>query len=376
MESRKVVLGLMSGSSLDGLDLAVAAFEPLPGQQAADELRWEYLEGRSFPFGDEWRARLAALPSASVKDLAAADAAFGRWMGQQVQAFLQRTGWAIDAIASHGHTVWHDPQQGVSLQIGSGAAIAAQTGLLTIDNFRMQDVQLGGQGAPLAPIADRLLFPDYDFLLNIGGIANISARCESGYVAFDCTGANQVLDALARQLGLPYDEGGKVAASGRLLPELLAEASALPYHKAPYPKSLGNDWVQEQLLPLYLSAGGEVADKLHTACWQIARSVADSVSAIQAREAMAGGPYRMMASGGGALNAFLLDCIRAECEKICSLAVEWPPRAIINYKEAVLMALMGALRLWGQPNVLPTVTGARRAVCAGAVHHGTTSPSP
>ena len=370
MRGQTVVLGVMSGSSLDGLDLSVSAFQPPLRESPAEALRWEYLEGCTVPLGEEWRTRLASLPADSVQTLSATDAAFGRWIGQQAQAFLERTGWAVDAIASHGYTVWHDPQQGASLQIGSGAAIAAQTGLLTIDNFRMQDVQLGGQGAPLAAVADQLLFPEFDFLLNIGGIANLSARCGRGYVAFDCTGANQVLNALVGQAGLLYDEGGALAATGRLLPDLLEKTLDLPYHRAPYPKSLGNDWVQEQLLPLYLSAEGEVADKLHTACWQIARSVADSVSAIEDREAMPGGLYRLMASGGGALNTFLVDCVRTECEKNCSLAIELPPRAIIDYKEAILMALMGALRLWGQPNVLPSVTGAQRAVCAGAVHYG------
>lgn len=369
-EQRLVVLGIMSGSSMDGLDLAVSAFQPLPGKKPAQQLDWEYLEGRTIPLAEGWAERLSALPRASAQALAQADAEFGAWIGQHAQTFLQHTGWSIDAIASHGHTVCHDPQRGLSLQIGSGAAIAAQTGLTTIDNFRMQDVQLGGQGAPLAPVADRLLFPEYDFLLNLGGIANLSAYTPRGYVAFDCTGANQVLNALARQLGVPYDDGGAIAAQGRLLPELLTKALALPYHQAGYPKSLGNDWVQEQLLPLYLSADGDTKDKLHTACWQIGRSIAAGVAAVLDKEALPAQPFRMMASGGGALNAFLLDCIQAECEKLCSLAVELPSRAVIDYKEAVLMALMGALRLWGQPNVLPSVTGAQRAACAGAVHHG------
>lgn len=366
-----VILGAMSGSSLDGLDLAVCQFY----FEADGALRqWALLKGTTVPFDDALRKRLSELPSATAEELALTDADMGAWIGKAAAAYLKRSGQKVDAIASHGHTVFHFPDRGLSLQIGSGAAIAAQTGITTVDNFRMQDVQLGGQGAPLAPLADQYLFPEYDMLLNLGGIANLSLRSPNRYIAFDSTGANQVLDALAQQLGKRYDEGGQLAAQGQLLPGLLARALALPYHDQPYPKSLGNDWVQQQLLPLYLSEPASISDKLHTACRQIAQSIAADLAKAIEHERLSLNRARMMVSGGGALNTFLVRCIQEECEKICSLAVELPSPAVIHYKEAVLMGLMGAMRLRHQANVLPSVTGAKRAVCGGAVHAGASAP--
>jgi anhydro-N-acetylmuramic acid kinase len=366
-----VILGAMSGSSLDGLDLAVSQFD----FSENGELRhWVLLEGTTIPFSESWRKRLSSLPDATAVELAVADADLGAWIGQAASSYLSQLKVSVDAIASHGHTVFHFPDRGLSLQIGSGAAIAAQTGITTVDDFRMQDVQSGGQGAPLAPLADQLLFPEYVLLLNLGGIANLSMRFGAKYIAFDSTGANQVLDALAKQLGIPFDDGGQQAAKGQLIPDLLKQALALPYHKQSYPKSLGNDWVQQQLLPLYKSAQGSIPDKLHTACRQIARCIAADLAKAIEHEGLMPDQARMMVSGGGALNTFLVQCIREECEKICSLAVELPSPAVIHYKEAVLMGLMGAMRLRHQANVLPSVTGARRAVCGGAVHAGASAP--
>lgn len=358
------LLGLMSGSSLDGLDLAACSFTLAEGQ--AEPLDWQLLASATRPLSKDWMARLKALPEASALELALAHAQFGQYLGQEVEAFLSEQRLAVDAIASHGHTIFHYPAQGMSLQLGDGAAIAGVTGLDTMDNFRMQDVSLGGQGAPIAPIADQLLFSDYAFMLNLGGIANISAQAEGGYVAFDCTGANQVLNALAAERGLPYDRGGAIARSGQLLPELLERALALPYHAAPYPKSLGNDWVREQLIPLYVQAEGRLEDRMNTACRQIALILAQDIAKLREQERLPAPPHRMMATGGGALNDFLMACIR----EACPIEIEIPSPGLIEYKEAIMMALMGALRLHHQPNVLPSVSGAKAAACGGALHLG------
>ncbi len=356
----------MSGSSLDGLDLALCRFI-----FCDDTLQsWHAIACGNRPFSTEWAHRLRSLPQGSALDLASAHAAFGRYLGEQALDFLTPLDEPVDAIASHGHTVFHFPDAGITSQIGDGAVIAAVTGLPAIDNFRMQDVACGGQGAPIAPVADQYLFPDFTFLLNLGGIANISAKTERGYVAFDCTGANQVLNALAGEAGLAYDEGGELARSGRLIPELLEEALALPYHATDYPKSLGNDWVQEQLLPLYLNFEAPLADRLHTACRQIARSIRDSLTRIRARETVAPPPHTLLITGGGAFNHFLTGCIWSECGKSRSLAVKIPEAQIIEYKEALLMALMGALRLGGWANTLPSATGSSTAACGGGLHLG------
>lgn len=364
MGSKRSILGIMSGSSLDGLDLALCTFS-FTGR-APDH--WEVLACDTRPLSKAWTNRLRQLPYGSARDLAEAHAQFGCFLGAQAKAFLQEQEQTADAIASHGHTVFHFPEDGTTTQIGDGAAIAAISGLPALDNFRMQDIALGGQGAPIAPIADKYLFSEHTFMLNLGGIANISARTAQGYVAFDCSGANQVLNALAQEAGQPYDKGGAIARTGQLLPDLLGQAMRLPYHSAPFPKSLGNDWVQEALLPIYTSYRAPVADRLHTACWQVAHSIDDSIRAIAQNAGLPNGPHSMLITGGGAFNTFLVECIRAKCEKSRSLAVEIPEPQIIEYKEAMLMALMGALRLEGLPNTLPTATGSPYATSGGGLH--------
>ena len=363
-------LGLMSGSSLDGLDMAFCRFDFSEESGRPFVTHWEILQAETASFSEQWKSRLARLPSGTALELALAHAQFGHYIGTIALDFLERHQLRPGLIASHGHTIFHYPEQGLSLQIGDGAAIAAVTGYPVMGNFRMQDVALGGQGAPLAPIADQLLFPDYGFLLNLGGIANLTSRRGSRIIAFDNTGVNQILNALVLPLGLPYDEDGRIAAGGQLIPELLQKVENLEYFARPYPKSLGNDWVQRVQLPLYLDYAAPVADKLHTACVQVGRQIARDIGLLIQREQLPDAEYRMLVTGGGAHNGFLVNCIREECEKICSLALEIPDQATINYKEAVLMGLMGALRAANLPNILPSVTGAARAVIGGALHQG------
>lgn len=363
-------VGLMSGSSLDGLDMAYCRFLADTGRKGSEITGWSLLLGETVAFSEEWRQRLAALPESSARELALAHAQFGRYVGNLVSGFLEKHRIEPAFIASHGHTIFHYPEEGMTLQIGDGAAIAAATGYPTIDNFRMQDVAFGGQGAPIAPIADKLLFPEYDLMLNLGGIANMTYKSPDRYIAFDIIGANQVLNALAGLRGLPYDDGGRLAASGKLLPALLGKMEQLDFFKKDYPKSLGNDWVREAMSAPYLDYDASVEDRLHTACIQVARQIAADLDKILKREGAAGRRLKMMATGGGVFNAFLMRCIREECEKACSLEIEASAGKVAAFKEAALMALMGVLRLVNVPNCLPTVTNAARAAIGGAVHQG------
>lgn len=356
----------MSGSSLDGLDMALCRFE-----MAGDKLlSWKIEAAETRPFDGEWKQRLLEAPHASARDLALCHAQFGRYIGRQCADFLSRQNLKIDLIASHGHTVFHYPEEAFSCQIGDGAAIAAMTGYPVVDNFRMQDIILGGQGAPLAPLADAWLFPEYPILLNLGGIANISCRVGDKYLAFDITGANQVLDALAQTLGLNYDAEGALAASGRLLPELKNRIAQLPYFQKPYPKSLGNDWVQREMTSVYLAWPAAVQDKLHTACRQIAAQVAQALRLVAKSEGSDFAHSSMLLSGGGAFNTFLVQCLRQELEEHLKITLVIPDKNIVAFKEAALMALMGLLRIKGIPNCLPSATGATQAVVGGAWHHG------
>jgi anhydro-N-acetylmuramic acid kinase len=362
------LIGLMSGSSLDGVDLACCRFE-LDAQKKDNPVTdWEMEVAETIPYPGAWQDRLRQLPSSDAATLCKADTALGHYLGRMVKDFMARHELRPDAIASHGHTIFHFPEAATTLQIGAGAAIAAETGLTTVDDFRAMDLALGGQGAPLAPIADLYLFPKFDCWLNLGGIANITVRRkDQQLIAFDIGGANQVLNALVAPLGLAYDQDGQLAATGKLIPKLLEKADALPYFQKKYPKSLGNDWVQDTLLPIYLEEKGSTADKLYTACRQLARQIARSVEEILPEAAKQ--PHaRMLATGGGALNTFLIGLIREECAKVCSLEAVIPQLEIVQFKEAALMALMGALRLTGRPNCLSSVTGARADAMGGCIH--------
>lgn len=361
----------MSGSSLDGLDMAICRFE-LQGGTVQD---WALLAWQTAPYPERWQERLRALPQASARELAHAHADLGRWMGETVKAFLQQhPQWPPDFIASHGHTIFHFPEQGFTTQIGDGAAIAAITGIATVCDFRSTDLALGGQGAPLAPLADRLLFSQHDFMLNLGGIANMTCRIGERYIAFDVGGANQILNALAQTLGLPYDDGGRLAACGKLIPELKDALDSLPYFQLPPPKSLGNDWVQRYQTDLCLNWPAPVEDRLHTACVHIAGQIAQAFGQIRTAERWQLPSYSALATGGGAFNAFLVRLILEACNRIAPVSLHIPDPAIVSMKEAILMALMGALRAEGQPNCLSSVTGARQDAIGGAAYAGWSKP--
>lgn len=361
-------IGLMSGSSLDGLDIACCEFIFEEKQLQS----WHLIEAQTMALPPHWKRTLRALPDASALDLATAHAAFGNWLGEQVNAFLDEHPHIrsrLDAIASHGHTIFHEPEKGFTCQIGEGAAIAARSGFPAVCDFRTLDVALGGQGAPLAPIADKLLFPDYALFLNLGGIANISARRADGsMIAFDVTGCNQVLDALAQLLGLPYDKNGSLARGGQIDSKLLEQLDNDTYFSRQYPKSLSNQWVASRLVATALRNERPVIDRLHTVCIHIGQQVAASLDAIAQREELPPGPMRMLISGGGAFNTFLVECLKASLAKVMPVEIVVPAVEIVKFKEAILMALMGALRLANLPNTLASVTGARCDTCSGAIY--------
>lgn len=359
---RYTVLGLMSGSSLDGLDLALAQFEWT--DDAATSLRWQLLTGETRSYPRSVRIKLTDAPAMSGLELAQLHADLGHYFGREAASFLRASGLEADLVASHGHTVFHYPDRGLTLQIGDGAAIAARTGLPVVDQLRSCDLALGGQGAPLAPLADRYLFPDYEACLNIGGIANLSVAAADSYIAFDIGGANQLLDRLARMEGKEYDEDGRLAAAGRLLPGLYGQLNSLPWFSHPYPKSLGNDWVVGTQWPLIRDYDAPVADRLYTVCRHLSHQVAVHLDRVRQQEHLPAGG-RMLLSGGGALNRTLVRLLHEALGD--SISAELPSDSIIHYKEGLLIALAGFLRLQGLPNSLSTVTGARKDAINGAL---------
>lgn len=360
-------IGLMSGSSLDGLDVGYCRFEIGQPFQVLD---WKLLKTDCLPFGPEWEKKLKGAAALSAPALAQLHTAFGHCLGQLLDDFFEKNGiqgTEIDLIASHGHTVFHEPAKGYTLQIGDGAALAAATGCKVVCDFRSSDVALGGQGAPLAPMADKMLFPGFDFYLNLGGIANITCNANGRFVAFDITGANQVLNALAQTLGYDFDENGHLASAGSLEETLFAQLNSLPFLALPYPKSLSNQWVQENPLKICQNSSANLHDKLYTTCRHVAFQLKNSIAQIIDREGIEKKNYSLLATGGGVFNGFLMECIRAE---IGNVEVEIPALEHVKFKEACLMALLGVMRMEGIPNCISSVTGARKDAVGGAVYSG------
>lgn len=354
----------MSGSSLDGIDLALVNLNVKNGSVSSD-----IVVGETFPYSTKWIDRLKNISNTSALNYAQTNVDLGRWIGNQVNTFLTKHQLDVDLIASHGHTVFHAPAQHMTAQIGDGAAIAAQCGITVIADFRTQDIALGGQGAPLAPLADLYLYPGYDFYLNLGGIANISCHIDQQkWVAFDIGAANQVLNVLANKVGLEYDDQGKLAASGQLIEPIFEQVRKLNFFFEDYPKSLSNQWVKEVVLPLYLNTRYSIPDLLFTACYQLAQQIARDIQHIIQKERFQKEQYQLLVTGGGAFNNFLIEQIRSACNKNLDLKVVVPAPSIINFKEAALMALMGMFRMEGIPNCISSVTGARQDAIGGSIH--------
>lgn len=362
----------MSGSSLDGLDIAYCAFEV--EQLETNELYvhdWEILAAETIAFSQTWCDRLSQLSDQNALVFAKTHTYFGHYLGDIVSDFILRHQLTPDFIASHGHTIFHDPMGRMTMQIGDGAALAAITGFPVISNFRNQDIAIDGEGAPVAPIVDKYLLPGHDFYLNLGGIANITCVLPQKTVAFDICPANQLLNALANKLNLEYDEGGQIAAAGQVLPDLLKRINKGDFYGKSYPKSLDNAWSHTAILSqLEDQTPVAIPNQLCTFVEHIAYQIAFAIKQVIRKEKAEKENYSLLATGGGAFNVYLMERIQAHCRKIAEVEVVIPNPDIIQFKEAVLMAWMGLMRVENMPNVLQSVTGAKRDSINGAIHQG------
>ena len=263
------ILGLMSGSSIDGLDMAYCAFTIADSDPTT--LKWQLMEAEMVPFSDVWRRRLQNLPRQNALTFAKTHMYFGYYMAELVNAFLEKHQLSPDYISSHGHTIFHDPEKMMTAQIGSGAALSGKTGFPVICDFRTTDIAMSGEGAPIAPIADTLLYPGYDFYLNLGGIANVSYVSPDRTIAFDIAPANQILNYLAKKAGQEeYDTNGAIAATGNVYSPLMAGLNELEYFSLPYPKTISNDWIRNYVMKIYNYFDIPTEDKLRTACTHLA----------------------------------------------------------------------------------------------------------
>ena len=351
-EQKYNIIGVMSGTSLDGVDLAHIHFSIIDG-------KWHYeiLACDTIAYDEVWLNKLKTAVDFSAEKLVQLNKDYTILLGNFIKTFIDKHHIKnLDAVCSHGHTILHQPQNGFTLQIGNLPEIAKIVNKTVVCDFRVQDVQLGGQGAPLVPIGDRILFADYEYCLNLGGFSNISFEQEEKRIAFDISPVNTVLNFYANQLGLDYDDRGKISKSGKINSDLLNALNALEYYKKPFPKSLGFEFVKTVVLPLMENYAIGIEDKMQTFTEHIAMQTASALTNQQGK---------MLVTGGGAYNDFLICRLQFHLAK---LELIIPDRKTLEYKEALIFALLGVLKLRNEINVLSSVTGAKMDHSSGIIY--------
>ncbi|HLF32915.1 MAG TPA: anhydro-N-acetylmuramic acid kinase [Cyclobacteriaceae bacterium] len=352
------VIGVMSGTSVDGLDLAHCRFELDPKSS------WNYriMHTETVRYSQKWRDRLLNVIYSDPDEIFSLDVEFGEFIGRHVNKFIRKYKIVPRIIASHGHTVFHQPTRKITIQIGDGIAINQITGIPTINDFRKLDVILGGQGAPLVPVGDALLFPQFRFCLNLGGFSNVSFHRNRNRIAFDICPVNIILNRLARKAGKPFDKNGSMGRRGKLIPKMLERLNNLDYYSKPFPKSLGLEWVDKNIMPILEKYSG-VQDAITTYTHHVASQINQSLISFASGGR---GISRVLVSGGGAFNSYLIELLGKAGKG--KLAYEIPEPDLVNFKEAMIFGFLGVLRLRGEINTLRSVTGASRDSCGGTLH--------
>ena len=345
------VIGVMSGTSLDGIDLAHIHFSVI-------DSKWSFtiLETETVSYDRNWINKLKGAVDFSTEELTELNKNYTVLLANIIKTFITKHQLKnLDAVCSHGHTILHQPQNNFTLQIGNLPEIAKFTGQTVVCDFRVQDVQLGGQGAPLVPIGDRILFANYDYCLNLGGFSNVSFEQNGKRIAFDISPVNTVLNFYANRLGLDYDDKGNISKSGKLNTDLLSELNASDYYKKSYPKSLGFEFVKTIILPLIENYSIPTEDKMRTFTEHIAVQTALSLPIKNGS---------LLATGGGVYNDFLMIRMQFHLPQLQFII---PDAKILEYKEALIFALLGVLKLQNEINVLSSVTGAKHDHSSGNI---------
>lgn len=345
------VIGVMSGTSLDGVDLCYAYFQK-------DEI-WNYkiICTSTISYSEEWMIRLKNAIDLNNEDLKLLNESYTMYLNKLIKDFISDYKIIkLDAICSHGHTVFHEPDKGLTYQIGNLSKIASGFKCPIICDFRVADVKLGGQGAPLVPIGDKLLFSDYGICLNLGGFANLSLRIGEHRKAYDICPVNIVLNYYAREMNLEYDDRGEIARSGRVENQLLRTLNKLEFYNENYPKSLGLEWVNQNIFPLIENSEFEIKDILRTFVEHIAIQISKAINQLQ--------NVKVLPTGGGVYNTFLMERINDLTHNEIVISKD----SLINYKEALIFGFLGVLKLRDEVNCLSSVTGAIKDHSSGVIH--------
>lgn len=345
-------IGVMSGTSLDGLDIAYVSF-------SRDQNKWSYdlLYADTLSYDKGMKRKLEQASSASGVELTALDREYGHYIGERVKEFIQRHHIErVDLIASHGHTITHAPDKGYTIQIGHGGCIRAAVSVPVVCDFRSQDVAMGGQGAPLVPVGDRLLYGVYDACVNLGGFANISYEYKGERIGYDICAINTILNHYVKTLGIDYDHNGEIAQSGEPIPALIDALNSLAYYSLTYPKSLDVSWVHTTMRPVIddYTTSNDTKDILCSLCHHITQQIYKETKLHS----------RILFSGGGIKHLYLRSLLKNKLGERMIV----PSDEVIDYKEAILFALLGVLRLRGEVNVYKSVTGATKDHCSGTVY--------
>lgn len=346
------VVGVMSGTSLDGIDLAHLHFSV-----ENDKWTFEILECETISYDSSWLNNLKNAVDFSMSELEILNKNYTKLLGKIISEFIDHHKIEnLDAVCSHGHTILHQPQKGITLQIGNLPEIATYTNQKVVCNFRVQDVTFGGQGAPLVPIGDRILFSDYDYCLNLGGFSNVSFEQNNQRIAFDISPVNTVLNFYANKLDLDYDDKGAISKSGKLNYNLFNELNTLEYYKKSFPKSLGFEFVKEIVLPLIEKHSISIEDKMHTFTEHIALQTSHSLPIKNGK---------LLATGGGTYNDFLIERMQFHLPQ---MQIIIPDKKVLEFKEALIFGLLGVLKLRNEINVLCSVTGATHDHSSGEIY--------
>ena len=359
------IIGLMSGSSLDGLDIAYCTFIANHNSKYS----YKIVQAETIEYGKDLKHKLSSIEKETALNFTLFDREYGKWIGDQVKHFIDKHNISnIDFVASHGHTIFHQPEKSLTVQIGHPAAIVGSCKLPVVADFRTIDVALGGQGAPLVPIGDMLLFQDYDFCLNIGGIANISYNItDSGTntktrKAFDTCPANMVFNHYAERMGKPYDHDGELAQKGESSEDVIKRLDELDYFTKDLPKSLGKEWITEFYIRHLESVNTTDFNKLASATHHAARLVSKAILDNIKEERK----YKMLATGGGAFNKYLVSLLQEQLKDKCEVII--PDELTVQFKEALIFAFLGLLRWERKLNTLKSVTGASVDSVGGCVY--------
>ena len=350
------ILGLMSGTSLDGLDISYCEYKY---DSSLNKWSYKLFQSETIGYPSELVKRLSNAKSLDANEIGILDQELGEYFSQLTLKFItdkEIEKSSIDLISSHGHTIFHQPEKKFTLQIGCGETLATRTGIKVVNDFRTKDVINGGQGAPLVPIGDKLLFNSLaDTFLNIGGFTNICILGDK-IKAFDIGPGNLPINYLANSLGFDYDKNGDIAKSGEVDNELLAELNQLPYYHQLGPKSLGTEWLEKEFMTIINKYSSTTPSKMRTVCEHEGEQIANVLNSYNCKT--------VMITGGGAKNTYLINCIKKHTKCIVNI----PDQQLIDFKEAIVFGFLGALYMENIPNCLSEVTGASHDVIGGTLH--------